>query len=163
MTVVLSDSVINGRFSVHAKPNTAPGKCACCGSVSKPVVDFGFTVDYYGAVLMCGDCILEAHTLLVAMFPTSGQQNQTAPLLHNQHLLDAGTVNEYVRASLDAINRLNVILPAVVLPVEEPTELSGSVKDDAGDEHVADNVHDESVSVEGPDDRANVSGIFDLK
>lgn len=159
MTAVLSDSVLNGRFSVHEKPITAPGKCACCGSVNKPVVDFGFTVDYYGAVLMCGECIREALALLDTVFPVEGVQDQVVPL----PAIDVEAINVYVRTASDAIDRLRSVLPDVVLPVEESEELPDDPDPDAGITNEADNAYDKSVSIEGPDDSTDVGNIFDIK
>lgn len=48
------------RFQYLQKPVMAPGHCICCGSVSKPVIDFGKSDDWYGAVYFCRDCVVEA-------------------------------------------------------------------------------------------------------
>jgi hypothetical protein len=49
------------------RPAAFPGKCAVCGSVNKPVIDFGSSIDFtdpsingYGVVYLCVDCVVEA-------------------------------------------------------------------------------------------------------
>lgn len=53
------------RFRYVEPPFPLPGKCAVCGNVKRPVVDFGASVEPYGAVLLCISCVAEAHEVLV--------------------------------------------------------------------------------------------------
>ena len=48
------------RFQLYPSPLVTPGKCAVCGAVDRPVVDFGMTLQFYGAVLLCVTCLTEA-------------------------------------------------------------------------------------------------------
>lgn len=64
MTAELSLEDLNGRFKYLNPPFPLPGKCAVCGNVRTPVVDFGATVDHYGALLICERCIIQAFSLL---------------------------------------------------------------------------------------------------
>lgn len=48
------------RFQLLSSPLVIPGKCAVCGSPSRPVVDFGMTLEFYGAVYLCVVCLTEA-------------------------------------------------------------------------------------------------------
>ena len=48
------------RFKLTNLPLVTPGKCACCGAVNRPVVDFDMTVQFYGAILLCITCLAEA-------------------------------------------------------------------------------------------------------
>ena len=53
------------RFSViPANRLPAPAKCWCCGSSSRPCIDWGSDIAYMGAVLLCITCVAEAATLL---------------------------------------------------------------------------------------------------
>ena len=56
----LSPSEVNSRFKVLPRPFPNPGKCAVCGGVKTSVVDFGLTVQFYGAVMICTVCLSEA-------------------------------------------------------------------------------------------------------
>ena len=51
---------LNSRFQTYPLPVSSPGKCAVCGSVSRPVVDFGLDVQFYGTVLFCFECMASA-------------------------------------------------------------------------------------------------------
>lgn len=49
------------RFQIYASPIVHPGKCAVCGAVDQPVLDFGLNIDFYGAVMFCvTNCLPEA-------------------------------------------------------------------------------------------------------
>lgn len=50
---------VNSRFRILDTPIISPGKCAVCGAVNRPVVDFGLNIQRYGAVMLCVDCICE--------------------------------------------------------------------------------------------------------
>lgn len=104
MNVKLPESVINGRFQYSDRPNVLPGKCAVCGSVERPVIDFGMQLDFYGAVLLCTTCILEAASLIAKV---EGATPVVSPFVI---LPDSGTINEYVHNAVDSINRLNNVL-----------------------------------------------------
>lgn len=52
------------RFQLLPSPLVAPGKCACCGTVTRPVVDFAMTIEFYGAVYFCETCITEAASVI---------------------------------------------------------------------------------------------------
>jgi len=70
---------INSRFKITERPFNAPGKCLICGSVDRPVVDFGLEgefstlentelgetkfqrfTDFVGVAYWCRDCVREA-------------------------------------------------------------------------------------------------------
>lgn len=105
MNVELSESVINGRFKYSEKPMALPGKCAVCGSVERPVIDFGADVDGYGAVLICADCIRTAAQLVSLV--EGDVQTQVVPPLN---FLDVEAVNEYLARTNAANAALNSIL-----------------------------------------------------
>lgn len=48
------------RFQLLPSPVAIPGKCAVCGTSTRPVVDFGMTLEFYGAVYLCETCLTEA-------------------------------------------------------------------------------------------------------
>jgi hypothetical protein len=55
------------RFRITDNANLAPGVCALCGSAGgdgRQFIDFGKTMDWYGAVYFCTWCIGEAAKLL---------------------------------------------------------------------------------------------------
>lgn len=158
-------SVINGRFKVLERPDPAPGHCAVCGSVSKPVVDFDMTVDYYGAVLLCVDCIREAYVNIGLLHPDLLAPAQATPLF-NGSTLDVGTVHEYLAASLESTRRLIAILPDSDLSVEDDENSSAGTEDDAEQSHGTNADDSESLSIERSYDLPTITGrtvrsIFD--
>lgn len=64
MTMELTLSDINGRFQLLQRPAALPGNCAICGAVDKPVVDFGLTVEFFGAVYICVEDMKAAARIL---------------------------------------------------------------------------------------------------
>ena len=54
----------DSRFQLLPLPVVSPGKCACCGAPDRPVVDFGMTIQFYGAVLLCVTCMTEAAAVI---------------------------------------------------------------------------------------------------
>lgn len=168
MTVELPPSLASGRFQIQERPVSAPGNCSVCGSVERPVLDFGTTIDYYGAVLLCTHCIESAYTLMVMVGVIEDSANSRAvPLLSDQNLLNAGSINEYVLRATDSIDRLRSILDYVTVPVPdaeelpvvdvvEPVVVSDAVSRD-------DSAHDESANEPRSDDvPSDPSSIFNL-
>lgn len=67
---LIPEAKTTDRFKLTNLPLVAPGKCACCGAVDRPVVDFDFTIQFYGAVLLCETCLAEA-ARVIDMVPGS--------------------------------------------------------------------------------------------
>lgn len=113
----LPESVVNGRFNVTERPTVFPGKCAVCGTVERPVVDFGMTLDYYGAVLLCVECVTSAYNTVQLVM---GDESAPAPAV--PHFLDGVAINEYVRFASDSINRLSILLDLNGVPASKGNE-----------------------------------------
>lgn len=48
------------KYRILAVPDVSPGKCANCGASKndgRRYVDFGLHVEFYGAVMLCGECL----------------------------------------------------------------------------------------------------------
>lgn len=151
------ESVINGRFQFLERPAALPGKCAVCGAVDKPVVDFGLTVDYYGAVIFCTDCIREAYGVVENnVGPAQGTSLPYAPPI------DIEAVNEYLGRTLDATNRLLTLLPDRYFDFsdldEEPEAESKSNDGVISDAPRPNDAQFEFAFGEGPNDSASISG-----
>lgn len=48
------------KFQITDKPMALPAKCVVCGAVDRPVLDFGMSLDWYGAILFCIECMASA-------------------------------------------------------------------------------------------------------
>lgn len=58
---------MSDRFHViPANRLPSPAKCWCCGSSTRPCIDWGSDIQFMGAVLLCITCVAEAATLLEA-------------------------------------------------------------------------------------------------
>lgn len=131
MTAELSESIINGRFQYSEKPLASPGKCAVCGAVDRPVIDFGMDLDYYGAVFFCVDCLRGA-VQVADLYEDSAPKVRAVPL----QFLDVEAVNEYLARSNIANRALNSILAAYIAASEldeDSTEKSDAVYDEPAD------------------------------
>ena len=167
MNVESPESVINGRFKVSEKPLVAPGKCACCGAVDRPVVDFGFDVDFYGTILMCGNCLREALGVYEGAFPPAIEsQAQVVPL----PTITAGDLHDALVTARDAITALDRSIPANFLVSPNQADalrnawVGGTPFPELSGEPIAsDDTHDESTNGTGPDDSSSpvTSSIFD--
>lgn len=149
MSVELSESVINGRFKYLDKPAALPGKCAVCGAVDKPVIDFGLDVDYFGAVVICTECMKTANQVVELYEGTA-----TAPVVPPLNFLDVEAVNEYVARANTGLAALNSILANYMAHRQmddESAEESSGVSDETERATEQDVESDDSVSIsQGP-------------
>lgn len=60
----MTTNPVQSRIQVIERPVAYPGKCAICGAVARPVVDWGLELEDYGAVYFCLDCIGQTATAL---------------------------------------------------------------------------------------------------
>lgn len=116
---------VNSRFSISANPNVAPGFCAVCrnpGGDGRWFVDFGFNLDWYGAVYFCSECVRELATGI-----GYGPKNEVDALkeLVNKLTRELGTIvrnyEEYRVAAKRVLRNCNCELPHSQLePAESP-------------------------------------------
>lgn len=105
------DVAPSSRMKYLALPFIHPGKCACCGSIERPVVDFGMTLDFYGAVMLCVTCLAEAGRI-VGLVPVEELQLAQESLAQSidENLRSAGKVaitNEQQRSLIVAVRGLS--------------------------------------------------------
>lgn len=135
------------RQSVVTDP-APPGKCLICGRHDNGVVkfiDFNFSLDYYGAVVVCLDCITESHELL-GFVKAEQLEVANAEITNLQNRLD----NAY--ADLDSyrsiVDSLSSVRPD--LRIARP---KGSEADTSSDES-----SDSTESVESESNESDSSG-----
>lgn len=164
---VLRGFPLTSRFTLLPTPVVAPGKCAVCGTVDKPVVDFNLTIDFYGAVLLCDHCLREAasgvgmvsETLLdeareeLAQSFESQLADRNMVAVSNEfvHVL-SGVLTSISDSILPASNRSANVAPTQAAPAE-PTLFDDS-PENAGDDT---NVESSDTGSSEQDDNALVS------
>jgi len=153
----------SSRFQLYPSPVAAPGKCAICGAVNRPVVDFGMTVEFYGAVLFCVEC-MESAARTIDMVPRrelSAAEESLAQSFATQLIerdLVAVSHDHYIAITTNLSHLSNAVLSAGTYHADlvaesfasaEPTlfdDSEGIESGDAGSSEQDDNV----VSDEGP-------------
>jgi hypothetical protein len=110
MAVELTEAQINGRFQLVDRPLAAPGKCAVCGAVDRPVLDFGFDLDDYGVVYICVDDF-KAGALLLGLVDVSQLVQPSLPeelqVLLNEYLDSVARNGLLFRINFERIMRDN--------------------------------------------------------
>lgn len=153
------ESVINGRFKILERPASAPGKCAVCGSVERPVLDFGFDLDFYGVVYICVDCLREGASVAGILGDESVTQVTPPPI-------DYEGLNEFVRSLSHTLKRIDLIVPdhiANLMAVKEDADGDGEVHDGTiPDAPEINEPQPEPLSIAGPNDRSDALNSFSL-
>ncbi len=143
------ESVINGRFKFLERPAVAPGKCAICGSVERPVLDFGLDLDFYGCVYFCVHCLREAASVAGILGDESTTQLTPPPI-------DYEGLNELIRAISNVADRINLVVPDYVIQfmAYQENDESEHVSNDGTipDTQQSSDAQPEPISVPGPDD-----------
>lgn len=125
----MTELPLNSRFKLLDRPFVNPGKCAVCGAVDRPVIDFGLNIDFYGAVLLCVSCIREVSSDL-GMVELSEMQRQEAEAtrsfeeeLTRRNMV--GITHEQHGYLADLYERFGAILnDSVCAPSDEDVEVS---------------------------------------
>lgn len=160
MTVV---APINSRFKITERPFAAPGKCAVCGAVDRPVVDFGLNIEWYGRVYFCTECLTEV-AQIIQMVPLEmlhavdkGSRQSITSYLNN-HNLKVITDEQYV-SILGLVSSLSDVASSIrdsssdEAPVDDaenaPTE-SGTKSADADQPNRTNEQDDRDSGSEGP-------------
>lgn len=76
---------------VQAGQAASPGTCAICGFDRRDFIDFGITAEYYGAILVCVECIGELSNVEQLDFVRRSDYDAVTAL--NNSL--TGTIREY--------------------------------------------------------------------
>lgn len=138
------------RFQVLTIPQALPGKCVTCGYVGgdeRKFVDFGFDVDFYGAVYFCTGCFVAAAKAFDYVSPEVHQGKLDELQAVNQILQRLEAENAKLRGALALLD----FLGTNSIP-DKPTRKSAKNK------RQDDNRSDESPDVERPDDVPTIDG-----
>lgn len=127
------------RFHYLERPVAPPAKCMVCMGYNNPVVDFGMSIDRYGAVVICVPCITEAGRVvgLVSAGEVSAEKQYAERFIEN-YLNDNSLVaipRDFFDTALDSVRGLSDALAGAILhvPVEAESDVSNSTAEAAGD------------------------------
>lgn len=97
MTQQLTD-VVRSRFKLLDRPYAHPGKCAVCGAVNRPVVDFDLELDEYGAVYFCVTCLTQVaiDNLDLVQGEVLRSTRSTVEELNNKLNISAKVTDDYI-------------------------------------------------------------------
>lgn len=80
------------KYSLTYSPQALPGSCRCCGSAIKmPMIDMGYSEEFYGAVYYCMDCINEIVGILGYVSPEAYNEAVEALTEKNVQVLNLET------------------------------------------------------------------------
>lgn len=160
----MSISMVPGRIL------PSPSKCVCCGDGDRDCIDFGLTLQFYGAVLLCVTCVAQA-------IRTWGPQLDAASLADYNELLSENITLKNKLSQLPALEEelANAVLTAVSKYNNDRDLLDGSRSSSNSDtESTSDNRQDSGSSAQidrqaGSDKRdkkpsrvpSNSSNVFD--
>lgn len=147
------------RLKVLDTPVLAPGVCflnGCVGDGKRKFIDFGRNIEWYGAVYICTECIIEvvdaADYISVANFDKLHNEYRELKVKYDQLVTKYAPFEEAIKNVVDSppsgfgmvLHPSNSMLSGVeVSPVDE---------DSNGESIVTESKTDEHVDVEGPDD-----------
>lgn len=129
----------SSRFKILERPLVAPGKCAVCGAADKPVVDFGFDLDWYGVVYFCVECLTEigktigmVHGEELRVYEGKFEQSLQHYLTQHDFAL---VTNEFLVDAVHSFDRLSTLAVSILpnLPLPDADELSESDAGESGE------------------------------
>lgn len=134
--LTLSD--INGRFQILPRPVALPGNCCVCGAVNKPVLDFGLSLDWYGAVYICVED-LQAAARIVGMVDRQVQTELVQAPVPEKEITDGflTDLTDLLNAYISGISNLRN-LPASSDPAVSDGNSDGTHEDSGGDTKASD-------------------------
>lgn len=150
------------RMQIVPLPQMLPGKCICCGCVDRPCVDFGMSIDRYGVIYFCEDCIGEAARQFGYSSPTDsmtaavGAEQSVNKYLNDNDLvvIDRGVYESIV----DSVRGLYDVLPVWRddIHVDDATEERGEPEStDSGNNDSGAASSDSAEPASGQKPRAN--------
>lgn len=147
------------RFRVTAMPILAPGTCVLCkspGGDQRAFIDFGFQLDWYGAVYFCTECITEAATL-IGLGSKVEYSKHEADLNNSLSALDGHVwdLKEKLDAAMVLVRNCTCADSGIGIPVVELSE-ADVIDPESADTYESD--ADEYDPVEGSDDISADSG-----
>jgi hypothetical protein len=120
------------RFHWLEKPAALPAKCVVCGAVDHPVVDFNFSMEYYGVVYFCESCLGEAARVIGFVAPQDlTTDNLGIEQSVNKYLTENDLVavpRDFINMATDSVHSLSNVFATIVydLPMANAHKESGT-------------------------------------
>lgn len=146
----------SNRFQIIRIPLVSPGKCATCGYTGgddRQFIDFGFDLDFYGAVYFCTGCFTDACMQMGFVGPDKFKDLSQIVDEQGSKIQAIVAENAKLRDALNNLNFLGTVADSSDSPIKEPSESaqksepadngsakssnvkrSGSISSDDGDE-----------------------------
>lgn len=125
---------VDGRFSLIQTPQALPGTCGGCGKAKweQGFIDTDLQFDFYGALIFCGECVLDMASKLGLISP------EAAEYLQNR-------VNE-LEAEAATQRKALLLLEEALDGIQTARNLLGTGPDNSGDKPPAESVAEEIPS-----------------
>lgn len=162
----MTHSPVLERFQLLDKPIAAPGKCAVCGSVSRPVIDFNFNLDWYGAVYFCIECMQAAAKAIglvsIKEYTALAQENADVIIKfceENSFVIVTREQYEQYKSFIGflatSVSAIANSFPVPVEAIDEPQRADRAVKPTVEPESIKDDSIDSGTIVESLSDAGN--------
>jgi hypothetical protein len=166
----MAHSPVLERFQLLDKPAAAPGKCAVCGSVSKPVIDFNFNLDWYGAVYFCVECMQSAARAIglvsIEEYTTLAQENADVIIKfceENSFVIVTREQYEQYKSFIGflatSVSAIANSFPVPVETIDEPQRADRAAKSTVEPESVKGDPTDSGAIVESFSDAGNERSV----
>lgn len=156
------------RLKVLANPELAPGVCflnGCVGDGKRKFIDFGRNIEWYGAVYICTECIVEvveaADYIPVAAYDVLHGEHRKLKVELAQLKTKYAPFEEAIKNVVDSPpNGFGMVLHPSNVGISD-SEVSAVNESADRESVVTESETNESVDVEGPDDLFDPSDFDD--
>lgn len=129
-------------FSLVDAPTALPGACYLCSSGTKsPFIDWGVSIEFYGALYTCSECTASVASLLGMVTP-----EKFAKLLSDLDQLHASNVD----LQLKNYELVKIVNAMQIVGIDEPVPNSNGLPSDSFADPILDLLADDSSIGETP-------------
>lgn len=111
----LPKNSVDSRIQLLDRPKAAPGHCAICGfaggfeSDGRKFIDWGWDIDFYGAVIICSLCVENIANLLGFASPEQVAGYENSLTVYLLRVSDLEAENAGLRSSVDSFDFLRTL------------------------------------------------------
>jgi hypothetical protein len=165
-----------GLVQVLQTPMAAPFRCAVCGfsgglqsngSKDKRVfIDFNFTIDYYGQVIFCSECIVAVANSIGYLSANQAEELRQHVAFQEDQLISLRDENVHLRHAISALSNSShdsmVLKSMATSPDDEPgpTDPDADIEPDEFTIDEPEPTAAESITQQGPNDLPGPTASF---